>query len=83
MQKSKAELEARKAEILAFLKKHFESDPTKLGNFLAKFPNYSRSDLNMDESSEVSEVVDYERDLAIEHTLEEELMKIDEQLAKD
>jgi hypothetical protein len=78
--KTREELEARRDEIIAFLKKHFQNDPQRINNFITKFPNYSESDLNMDPSSEANEVADYEVGLEIEQTMENELMEIQEQL---
>lgn len=80
MEKTKAELQARKEEILNFLAKHFQKDPSKVNNFLTKFPNYSESDLTMDPSSEANEVADYEVSLEIEQAMEQELLEIEEQL---
>ncbi len=81
MTKTKEELLARKQEILNFLKKYYQKDPTKINNFITKFPNYSEADLTMDPSSEVHEVEEYEVNLEIEQTMENELMEIEEQLA--
>ena len=81
MEKTKEQLEARKLEILQFLSRHYKQDPDKLNNFVAKYPDYSETDLTMDPSSEANEVADYESELAIEQTLENELNEIEEKLA--
>jgi len=80
MEKTKEQLEARKAEILAFLSKHYENDPEKKDNFTTRYPDFSQTDLNMDPSSEVFEETEYETQLAIEQALEDELLEIESQL---
>ena len=79
-QKTRGELEARKKEILEFLRTHYQKDPERLGNFLTKYPDYSALAPATDESDEAHEFEDYERDLAIEQAMEEELVRIEEQL---
>ncbi len=80
MEKTKEQLLARKKEILDFLAKHYQRDPEQMNNFIAKYPDYSASDLVMDPSSEANEVADYEVQLATEQAMEEELLAIEEQL---
>ncbi len=73
---------ARKQEILDFLAKHFQKDPTKLENFKTKYPDYSSGETTFDPSSEANEVQEYETNLAIEQAMEDELLDIEDQLAK-
>ncbi len=80
MEKTKEQLLARKKEILDFLAKHYQKDPERLNNFIAKYPDYSAEDLVMDPSSVANEVADYEVQLATEQAMEEELLAIEEQL---
>ncbi|MCC6639278.1 hypothetical protein IT409_01820 [Candidatus Falkowbacteria bacterium] len=77
MSKSREELLARKHEILAFLAKHYQKDPSKLENFTTKYPDFSESDIATDPSSEANEVAEYETSLEIEHALEQELAEIE------
>ena len=79
--KSKEELLKRKKEILDFLSKHYQKDPEKHNNFIAKYPDYSTEDLTLDPSSEANEYADYEVALETEHALENELLEIEDSLA--
>lgn len=81
MHKTKEQLLARKQEILDFLAKHYKKDPTKFENFTTKYPDYGSEEPSMDPSTETLEFEEYETNLAIEHSMENELLEIEDQLA--
>jgi hypothetical protein len=82
MQRTKEELMARKKEILDFLSKHFAKDPKRMENFTTKYPDYSNLEGSTDPSVETLEIEDYDTNLAIEQAMEDELLDVEDQLAK-
>lgn len=82
MEKTQEQLLARKQEILEFLKKHYVSDPNKLENFITRFPDFSADEPSIDPSTQALEFEEYETNLGIEQVMENELLEIEDQLAK-
>ncbi len=86
LSKQKEKLEAEKISLEENLSSFAKKDPKLKGDWDTKYPNYGENEAgNAGEGSldtEADEVEEYEKNLAVEHTLEERLAKVKNALVR-
>ncbi len=80
LNQQKQKLEKKKKDFEKQLEGFARRDPNIKGNWESKYPNFSQK--SGDLSKEADEVEEYEQSLPVEHSLEQELEKVNQALEK-